>query len=147
MEKIVMHCLSFGTWEYLIHIMNFSMLKVNSLWPSDAIWQHRSGSTLTWLMACYQMAPTHLLPEAVFTYQWGSVALTSDQFYRMCSSWHKHRKINTCPRLKTSICKLSLKNALLKLLPHLSGAIQLIVQWSHSISCHESSKTQGTLSI
>ena len=30
---------------------------VNSLWPSDAIWQHRSGSTLVHLMAWCHTAP------------------------------------------------------------------------------------------
>ena len=29
---------------------------INSLWPSDAIWRHRSGSSLTQVMPCCQMA-------------------------------------------------------------------------------------------
>ena len=32
---------------------------LNSLWPSDAIWQHRSGSTLVHVMPCCLMAPSH----------------------------------------------------------------------------------------
>ena len=32
---------------------------VNSLWPSDTIWWHRSGSTLSQLMACCWAAPSH----------------------------------------------------------------------------------------
>ena len=36
---------------------------VNSLWPSDAIWQHRSGSTLAQVMACCLMAPSHYLNQ------------------------------------------------------------------------------------
>ena len=34
---------------------------VKSLWPSDAIWQHRSGSTLAKVMACCLAAPSHYL--------------------------------------------------------------------------------------
>ena len=35
----------------------------NSFWPSDAIWRHRSGSTLTQAMACCLMAPSHYLNQ------------------------------------------------------------------------------------
>ena len=33
----------------------------NSLWPSDTIWWHRSGSTLAQVMACCHQAPSHYL--------------------------------------------------------------------------------------
>ena len=35
----------------------------NSLWPNDAIWGHRSGSTLAQVMACCLMAPSHYLNQ------------------------------------------------------------------------------------
>ena len=35
----------------------------NSLWPSDAIWQHRSGSKLDQVMACCPRAPSHYLNQ------------------------------------------------------------------------------------
>ena len=35
--------------------------QLNSLGPSDTIWQHRSGSTLAQVMACWMMAPSHYL--------------------------------------------------------------------------------------
>ena len=35
--------------------------KLNSLWHTDAIWRHRSGSTLVQVMACCLMAPSHYL--------------------------------------------------------------------------------------
>ena len=38
---------------------NFSTWSGTPLWPSDAIWWHRSGSTLVQLMACCLMAPNH----------------------------------------------------------------------------------------
>ena len=34
-----------------------------SLWPSDAIWRHRSGSTLAQVMACCLTAPSHYLNQ------------------------------------------------------------------------------------
>ena len=36
---------------------------VNSLWLSDAIWRHRSGSTLAQVMACCLTAPCHRLNQ------------------------------------------------------------------------------------
>ena len=39
----------------------FRLQRVNSWWPSDAIWRHRSGSTLAKVMACCLMAPSHYL--------------------------------------------------------------------------------------
>ena len=38
---------------------NFDL--INSLRPSDAIWRHRSGSTLAQVMACCLAAPSHYL--------------------------------------------------------------------------------------
>ena len=48
---------------------------VNSLWPSDAIWRHRSGSTLALVMACCLKAPSHYLNQCwliVSKVQWHS---------------------------------------------------------------------------
>ena len=47
-------------------------LKINSLWPSDAIWRHRSWSTLAQVMACCLSAPSHYLNECwISTYWYG----------------------------------------------------------------------------
>ena len=35
--------------------------RFNSLWPSNAIWWHSSGSTLTQIIACWLMAPSHCM--------------------------------------------------------------------------------------
>ena len=48
---------------------------VNSLWPSDAIWQEGSRSTLVQVMACCLMAPSHYLNQCwliVTKVQWCS---------------------------------------------------------------------------
>ena len=39
------------------------LLDINSLWPSDAIWVHLSGSTLAQVMACCLTAPSHYLNQ------------------------------------------------------------------------------------
>ena len=35
----------------------------NSLWPSDAMWRHRSGLIVSEVMACCLMAPSHYLTQ------------------------------------------------------------------------------------
>ena len=37
--------------------------RVNSLWSSDAIWRHETGSTLAQVMACCLAAPSHYLNQ------------------------------------------------------------------------------------
>ena len=46
---------------------------INSLWPSDAMWQHRSGSTLVQVLACCLKAPSHGLNQNwhISKVQWG----------------------------------------------------------------------------
>ena len=57
----------------------------NSLWPSDAIWHHRSKSTLVQVMACCLTAPSHHAPKPMLTnHQWGLVAFTWGKFHRKC---------------------------------------------------------------
>ena len=36
---------------------------LNSLWPSDSIWRHKSGSTLAQVMACCLAAPSHYMNQ------------------------------------------------------------------------------------
>ena len=40
-----------------------SWTNINSLWPNDAIWGHRSASTLSQVMACCLTAPSHHLDQ------------------------------------------------------------------------------------
>ena len=47
--------------SYWVEILSHS--KVNSLWPSDAIWRQRSGSTSAQVMACCLTAPSHYLNQ------------------------------------------------------------------------------------
>ena len=43
--------------------VDFTTGHFNSLRPSDAIWRHRSGSTLAQVMACCLTAPSHYLNQ------------------------------------------------------------------------------------
>ena len=56
-----------------------------NLWPSDAIWQHRSLSTLALVMACCLMTPNHYLNQCVDSSSMG--------FY------NTHLRLNTLVRL------------------------------------------------
>ena len=52
-----------GHLEMNRFVIVFTGLKFNSLWPSDAIWWHISGSTLVQVMACCLKAPSHYLNQ------------------------------------------------------------------------------------
>ena len=43
--------------------VRMSLLHLNSFWPSDGIWQHKSRSTLVQAMACCLTAPNHNLNQ------------------------------------------------------------------------------------
>ena len=44
----------------------FDLRRVNSLWPSDALWWYRSGSTFSWVMIFCWTAPSHYLDQCWF---------------------------------------------------------------------------------
>ena len=48
---------------YYVLSEKFSMTSVNSMWSSDAIWWHRSGSTLAQVMALCCQAQSHYLKQ------------------------------------------------------------------------------------
>ena len=47
----------------IIVLYQYMLNEVNSLWPSDIIWQHVSKSTMALVMACCLMAPSHYLNQ------------------------------------------------------------------------------------
>ena len=83
---------------------------VNSLWPGDAIWWQWSGSTLVKVMACYLIAPSHDL----------------NQCWLIIKSvlWHSPESSLTRNAHEPSITCFVI--TLLKWLPYLTGAIELI---------------------
>ena len=82
---------------------------VNSLAPSDAIWRHRTMSTLAQVMACCLTAPSHYLNQCWLIINW---VLWHSLSYKM---------------LKISILDMSLKITYLKLQPYLPGANELML--------------------
>ena len=52
-------------WCFLkqIHRWSLHVMSINSLWPRDAVWRHRSGSTLAQVMAWCLIAPSHYLNQ------------------------------------------------------------------------------------
>ena len=61
---------------------------VNSLWPSDTMCWHRSGSALAQVMACCLMAPSHYLNQCwppIYEVLWYS---PQEQFHGECRSYY-----------------------------------------------------------
>ena len=68
---------------------------VNSLWPSDAIWWHRSGSTLAQVMACCLTAPSHYLNQCwliINEVQWHSYLSNFTTNASTISHWNLFEK-------------------------------------------------------
>ena len=59
----------------------------NSLWPSDAIWRLRSGSTLAQVMACCLTAPSHCLNQCWLTMNMVQCHSYEGSFRRYPSHW------------------------------------------------------------
>ena len=50
-------------YQAMLLLFCAGLIVFNSLWPSDAIWWHRSGSALAQVMACCLAAPSHYLNQ------------------------------------------------------------------------------------
>ena len=59
----------------------------NSLWPSGAIWCHRTWSNLAQVMACCLTAPSHYLNQCWLIMSELLGAFTWGQFHRKCSRY------------------------------------------------------------
>ena len=57
---------NFTTWRTIRDMVQANTLRLNWFGPSEAIWQHKSGSTLAQVMACCLMAPSHYLNQCWF---------------------------------------------------------------------------------
>ena len=63
--EIILHCFVW-LWSYIslsVHSYNGFFMSFNSLWSSDTIWQHNSGSTFAQVMVCCLMVPRHYLNQ------------------------------------------------------------------------------------
>ena len=64
---------------------------INSLWPSDTIWHHKSGSTLAQVMACCLRAPSHYLNQCwliISKVQWHSSECNFTRDASAISHWN-----------------------------------------------------------
>ena len=68
---------------------------VNSLWPNDVIWRHRSGSTLAQVMAWCLTAPSHYLNQSwliIIDVQWH---LSEGNFMRYALAINNYNLLNS----------------------------------------------------
>ena len=64
---------------FLLQHCNTWLYSLKSLWPSDAIWRHRSGSSLAQVIACCLMAPSRYLKQ-----YWVTIKSLKEQFMGEC---------------------------------------------------------------
>ena len=67
------------------------LFSFNSLWPSDTIWRHESGSTLAQVMACCLTAPSHYLNQSwliISKVQWQSSESNFTRYTSAISHWN-----------------------------------------------------------
>ena len=95
----IYECIELYASKHIDHNM------INSVWPSDAIWLHRSESTLAQVMACCPTAPSHYLNQC-----W---LIINENL------WHSPKSNSTAS------AQVHLKYMISKLLPHLPGANEL----------------------
>ena len=118
---------------------------VNSSWPSDAKWQHRSESTLAQVMAHFLMAPSHYLNHCSL--------IISEVLWPSTEGNRVLQEI-----LKISILDMNLKIDDLRLQPHLPCANDLgvlltcrsreaVQSWCLETPCCEHTMTISTISI
>ena len=93
-----------------IHLKSSRQIKFNSLWPHDAIWQQRSGSTLAQEMAWYMTVPNHYLNQC-----WPIISEVI---------WHSHVSDFTLDA-QAIILYHTFENYALEILPYLPGANEL----------------------
>ena len=75
-------------------------VRFNSLWPCDAIWWHRSRSTLAQVMACCLMAPSHYMNQCwllICVVLWHSLESNyvgnAQVFFIIIGIWKLHWKL------------------------------------------------------
>ena len=106
-------------WKCHLQNVIFSPWYFNSLWPSDVMWRHRSGSMLAQVMASCLTARSHYLNQC-----W---LLTSEVL------WHFPEN-NFTTSSKLLCCTMSMKIILFTLLPYLPGANELNQCWPYPLA-------------
>ena len=76
----------------------------NSLWPNDAIWWQRSGSTLVQVMACWLTAPSHYLNQCWLIISKIQLPSSDGNFTRdtsVINDWNQHESYSSKMSLKS----------------------------------------------
>ena len=90
-------------FQPMMHWTYSSFALINTLWPSDAIWRQRSGSTLVQVMACFLMAPSQYLNQC-----W--LIISEVQWHSYCGNFTIHAStINHQNPFGHCISKISFK--------------------------------------
>ena len=71
--------------KLLLHLMYQSRELINSLWPSDTVWQHRSGSAYVQVMAWCLVAPRHCLKKKLSLARFCGIHLWPDSHFTLCA--------------------------------------------------------------
>ena len=108
---------------------------INSMWPSDPIWRHRSGSTLAQVIACC------LTPLSNYGITW------TNHFKRPCDI---HLRAISPELTKPSINEISLKITCLRLQSKLTWATELnlhlidsfcnLQHVIHTVKCYQATR-------
>ena len=86
-----------------IRVLPWSKSLLNSLRPSDAIWRHRSGSTLAHVMACCLTAPSHYLNKCwlmISEVMWHSPDSNFIENIYLSLKWVRNLLIWDCSQIK-----------------------------------------------
>ena len=106
-----------------------SEVTINSMWPSDAIWRQRSGSTLAQVMASYLTAPSHYLNQCWLIIS--PVTFILGQFHERCLNHQSLKSVDPS--------KICLKITCLKFHSNFPGANELIKDMG-KINCYLTTK-------
>ena len=98
---------------------------INTLWPSDTIWRHRTGSTLAQIMACCLTAPSHYLNQC-----WLIISK---------SHWHLGDRHFTKDTSVTNLLKLAWKLLIYNFLQISQGPMSLAIHvvWKKLQACRQ----------
>ena len=90
-------------WNWFLFWLMLAVKSINSLWPSDVIWQHRSESTLAQVVAWCLTAPSHFLNQC-----WLIISVKSSDIHIRAISQEKPQPSITRIHLKIA-SKISFK--------------------------------------
>ena len=108
--------------SFCIFMLFVQFRGLNSLWPSDAIWWHRSWSTLVQVMACCLTAPSHYLNQCWLIVKYGPVTFIYGQLHQKYPS---HQSWKSASIFLNKISFKSLRGQWVKFVPTLMSDVMV----------------------